>query len=128
MFLFNKGIANKTFQSNQIIIGTSFRTETGAETKATTNKDIADTLGNAFSQSSSNRNYSEEFQHYQKHQEKIKLNFKSLNNEEYNNPFNLDELIDAISKSHDTAKGPDEIHYQMLKHLPPKSPNTFRYF
>ena len=34
----------------------------GAETKAATNKDIADTLGNAFSQSSSNRNYSEEFQ------------------------------------------------------------------
>ena len=90
----------------------------GAETKATTNKDIADTLGNAFSQSSSNRNYSEEFQQYQKHQEKIKLNFKSLNNEEYN-PFDLDELIDAISKSHDTATGPDEIHYQMLKHLPP---------
>ena len=96
----------------------------GAETKATTNKDIADTLGNAFSQSSSNRNYSEEFQNYQKHREKIKLNFKSLNNEEYNNPFNLDELKDAISKSHDTATGPDEIHYQMLKNLPPKSLQT----
>ena len=84
----------------------------GAETKATTNKDIADTLGNAFSQSSSNRNYSEEFQNYQKHQEKIKLNFKSLNNEEYNNPFNLVELKDAIIKSHDTATGPDEIHFR----------------
>ena len=30
----------------------------------------------------------------------------------------LDELADAISKSHDTAVGPDDIHYQMLKHLP----------
>ena len=29
MFLFNKGITYKGFQSNQIIIGTSFRTETG---------------------------------------------------------------------------------------------------
>ena len=96
----------------------------GAETKATTKKDIADTLGDAFSTNSANRNYSKEFQNYQKQKEKIKLNFKSSNNEEYNNPFNLDELKDAISKSHDTATGPDEIHYQMLKHLPLKSLQT----
>ena len=96
----------------------------GAETKATTKKDIADTLGDAFSKNSSNSNYPKEFQNYQKYQEKIKLNFKSSNNEEYNNPFNLDELKDAINKSHDTATGPDEIHYQMLKHLPPKSLKT----
>ena len=88
----------------------------GAETKATTKKDIADTLGDAFSKNSSNSNYPKEFQNYQKHQEKIKLNFKSSNN--------LDELKDAINKSHDTATGPDEIHYQMLKHLPPKSLKT----
>ena len=43
---------------------------------------------------------------------------KSSNYENYNNPFSLDELTDAISKSHDTAVGPDDIHYQMLKHLP----------
>ena len=41
-----------------------------------------------------------------------------MNNEDYNNPFNILELKDAIQKSHDTATGPDEIHYQMLKHLP----------
>ena len=82
-------------------------------------------LGHAFSENSSNRHYPEQFQNYQKHQEKkIKLNFKSSNTEEYNNPFNLDELKDAISQSHDTATGPDEIHYQMLKHLPPKSLQT----
>ena len=33
----------------------------------------------------------------------------------------MDELKDAISKAHDTATGPDKVHYQMLKHLPPKS-------
>ena len=96
----------------------------GAETKATAKKDIADTLGDAFSKNSSNSNYPQDFQNDQKHQEKIKLNFKSSNNEEYNNPFNLDELKDAKNKSHDTATGPDEIHYQMLKHLPPKSLKT----
>jgi len=28
------------------------------------------------------------------------------------------ELSSAISKSHDSAVGPDDIHYQILKHLP----------
>ena len=47
----------------------------------------------------------------------LKLKFKSSNCENYNNPFSLDELTDAIFKS-DTAVGPDDVHYQMLKHLP----------
>ena len=54
-------------------------------------------------------------------QQNINLNFKSSNTEEYNNPFNLLELKEAINKSHDTAIGPDEVHYQMLKRLPPSS-------
>ena len=29
--------------------------------------------------------------------------------------------MDAIKQSHDSATGPDEIHYQMLKHLPASS-------
>ena len=56
--------------------------------------------------------------HIKKHQEKNKINFKSLNDENYNNPFKLSELTDAIKISNDTATGPDEIHYRMLKHLP----------
>ena len=48
----------------------------------------------------------------------LKLKFKSSNSENYNNAFSLDELTDAISKSHDTAVGPDDIHYHMLKHFP----------
>ena len=29
----------------------------------------------------------------------------------------MDEVTNAVSKSHDTAVGPDSIHYQMLKNL-----------
>ena len=47
----------------------------------------------------------------------VKLNFKSHNNEINNKDFNLDELVEAIQLSHASATGPDEIHYQMLKHL-----------
>ena len=42
----------------------------------------------------------------------------------YNNPFSLDEIWDAISKSHDSALCLDDIHYQMLKHFPPNTVNT----
>ena len=112
-------ISGKSKSASHQHLNTNFNG--GAQTKATTKKDIADTLGYAFSTNSENRNYSKEFQNYQKQQEKIKLNFKSSNNEEYNYPFNLDELKDAIIKSHDTATGPHEIHYQMLKHLPLKT-------
>jgi len=38
--------------------------------------------------------------------------------------LSLVELWDAISKSHDSAVGPDDIHYQMLKHLPLNAVNT----
>ena len=91
------------------------------EAKATSKNDIADTLGSTFMKNSSNRNYCEKFQTYMYDQQKFNLNFKSSNTEEYNNPFNLVELKEAINKSHDTATGPDDMHYQMLKHLPPKS-------
>ena len=115
-------ISGKSKSASHQHLNTNFNG--GAEAKATTKKDIADTLGDAFSKNLSNRHYPEQFQNYQKHQEKIKLNFKSSNTEEYNTPFNLDELKEAINKSHDTATGPDEIHYQMLKHLPTKSLQT----
>ena len=92
-----------------------------AETKSTTKFDIAETLGETFLNNSSSRNYSEKFQKVKNEQEKIKLNFKSTNTEEYNNLFNFDELLEAINQSHDSATGPDEIHYQMLKHLPESS-------
>ena len=49
------------------------------------------------------------------------MNFKSQNNEIYNKDFNLDELVEAIQLSLDSATGPDEMHYQMLKHLPDTS-------
>ena len=53
------------------------------------------------------------------------MNFKSQKNEIYNKDLNLDELAEAIQLSHDSATGPDEIHYQMLKHLPDTFLETF---
>ena len=73
---------------------------------------------------SSSRNYLEKFQNIKKQEEKIKLNFTSSNTEEYNSLFNITELKDANAVSKDTATGPDDIHYQMLKHLPETALDT----
>ena len=86
--------------------------------KATNKKDIADLLAKTFSKNSSSTNYSKQFQNIKKNAEKTKLNFKSNNLEDYNQPFSLSELTDCIMKSHNTAVGPDEIHYEFLKQLP----------
>ena len=66
---------------------------------------------------SSSRNYSKKFQNIKKQVEKIKVNFTFSNTEEHNSLFNITELKDAIAESKDKATGPDDIHYQMLKHL-----------
>ena len=96
----------------------------GTDSKATSKTDIADTLGETFCHNSSSFNYSESFRKIKTEQEKIELNFKSQNNEIYNKDFKLDELVEAIQLSHDSATGPDEIHCQMLKHLPDTSLET----
>ncbi|CAC5370120.1 unnamed protein product [Mytilus coruscus] len=86
----------------------------------TSEKDIANKLGETFAKSSSN-NYREDFKKVKKQKEKIKLNFKSKNGENYNKLFSLEELKTSLSMAHDTACGPDNIHYQLLKHLPDSS-------
>ena len=45
------------------------------------------------------------------------LNFSSDNAEVYNRSFPIEELQDALCRNHDTSAGPDEIHYQLIKHL-----------
>ena len=87
-------------------------------THVTSKKDIANTLADNFSEKSSSENYSAKFRKIKDQQEKQKLKFTSDNSESYNSKFSLTELTDALSKAHDSSPGPDDIHYQLLKHLP----------
>ena len=52
------------------------------------------------------------------------MNFQSLNIEKYNLSFKMSELKDSLHKCNDTAAGPDDTHYQILKHLPPDTLET----
>ena len=84
----------------------------------TSKKDIANTLADSFSKNSFSENYTSKFRNIKNQQEKQKLKFTSDNTEDYNSEFLLSELTDALSKAHDTSPGPDDIHYQLLNHLP----------
>lgn len=84
-------------------------------------QDITNTLAKNFAYNSSTSHYTPQFQKFKKTQEQHNLNFKSKNSEDYNMLFSMTELCEAIRHSHDTAPGPDNVHYQFLKHLPKTS-------
>ena len=87
-------------------------------TKAKNEKHIANLIAENFAQVSFTKNYSNQFNSIRIKEEKNKIKFTSDKTESYNQPFTLTELQDSISKSNNSAPGPDEIHYTLLKELP----------
>ena len=83
-------------------------------------KEQANYLAESFSKNSSSQNYSKSFQKIKDRKERTPPppNFFSDNMENYNKPFLLNELKDALNKSNETAAGPDGLYYQFLTHLP----------
>ena len=45
-------------------------------------------------------------------------------NTDYNQPFSLLELKQALQKSNDSAVGPGDIYYRLLTNLPERFANT----
>ena len=84
----------------------------------TDKSDIANTLANQIAHNSSSCNCSPNFLKHKHLSEKRKINFTSCNAEYYNITFSEEELKTSLNRAHDTAEGPDKIHYQLLKHLP----------
>ena len=67
---------------------------------------------------SSHRNFLVKFIRQKPKQKKVKIKFQSKNTETYNQPFSIAELKESFNKAHNTAVGPDKIHYHFLKDLP----------
>mgnify|MGYP001553615755 CR=1 FL=1 len=80
--------------------------------------DIANCLAKTIAHNSSTSHYNQKFQKHKQNVESRALSFHSRNNEVYNEAFSLGEFQHALRGSHDTAVGPDEIHYSFIKHLP----------
>ena len=80
----------------------------------TSHRDIANALADKFSHNSSSAFSTDSFASVRKKAEKQTIKVSSDNAEVYNKPLSMEELWD-------TSAGPDEIHYQLLKHLPDAS-------
>ena len=89
--------------------------------KITDEKDIANHLTETFSQNSSSKNQSKNFQIIKAKAEKVKIKFQNKILESYNQPFSITELKESLNKAYNTAVGSDKIHYQFLKELPETS-------
>ena len=79
---------------------------------------IANSLGAAIVKSSSSENYSKEFQSIKAQNEKQNINFKTNKNLRYNKKFTMRDLKRSLKKSNNSSPGPDQIHYEILRHLP----------
>ena len=86
--------------------------------KITDLKDICNLLAETFSTNSSGKHYSEEFLKHKNKTEKIPLDFSTKLEEHYNKRFSMTELMNAIQKSNNSAAGPDDIHYEIIRQLP----------
>ena len=80
--------------------------------------EITNTLGAAIEKSLSSNNYSKEFQSIKAQKEKQKINFKTNRNLRYNKKFTMRDLKRSLKKSNNSFPGPDQIHYEILRHLP----------
>ena len=96
------------------------------ETLITDRVEIANTPGAAIEKSSSSENYSKEFQSI-KAQKEHKINFKTNRNLRYNKKFTLRDLKRSLRKSNNSSPGPDQIHYEILRHLPIETPYIIGY-
>ena len=81
-------------------------------------KQVANLLASTINFNSSSNHCPEQFRKIKCQKESIPCSFYSNNTEVYNQPFTIEELKDAILKSNNSASGPDDIHYQLITHLP----------
>ena len=75
-------------------------------------------VGNAFANHFANvsrKNEEAPYFNYRIQEEQIPLNFKTNKTESYNVPFSIKEFLAALKTCNDTAPGPDEIPYAMIR-------------
>jgi ribonuclease HI len=80
--------------------------------------DIANQLAHTFSKISGSENYTQDFQAIRQTEEQQHQDFQSRNLESYNRLFSIQDFQTVLSNVKDSASGPDDINYQMIKNLP----------
>lgn len=80
---------------------------------------VADLLAEKFADTSSGRLYPPRFLAIKEAQERQRIDFTEIQQQPYNEEISMTEIWQALSKSKNSAPGPDGIHYQMLKRMHP---------
>jgi ribonuclease HI/exonuclease III len=84
----------------------------------TETEEVANIMGNAFSNVSKSENYPNNFKDYKTDSENRQIEFGDLEGI-YNLDFEPYDLNEALKSAGNSAPGEDEISYEMLRHLPP---------
>ena len=84
--------------------------------------EVVNCLAERIAHTSSNNRYPAGFMDTARRHFPINIDaFQSNNEEDYNTPFLLPELEDAIRSAGNTSVGPDKLHYSFFRHLPAHS-------
>ena len=83
----------------------------------TSPEEIAEELATHFADISSSAHYNVDFLRYKNQTEQNPIDFSSRRHEDYNDPFTLPELQEALNRCKPTAPGPDLVHNKMLQNL-----------
>jgi potassium voltage-gated channel Eag-related subfamily H protein 8 len=81
--------------------------------------EVADTSSSIFESASSSTSHTPAVLQRKAREESRPLSFGTGATEPYNSTFSVAELKIALFRTRDTFPGPDAIHDQMLRHLPP---------
>ena len=77
----------------------------------------ANILGKYFEEVAEGQKYTFRFREMKRAEEQAQIDFSGGEQELYNNPFNMAELDHALENSRESAPGPDNITYSMIKNL-----------
>ena len=80
--------------------------------------DVANEIGRALCNRFSSTNGDAEFLRHKHRCEANQIDFSTLDQLSYNQPFTLTELKSAVDKLRNVAEGPDGVHNCMIKELP----------
>ena len=89
--------------------------------EVTSHRDIANALADTFLHNSSSAFNTDAYVSIRKNAGKQTIKVSSDNTVVYNISLSMEELQDALRRAHDASAGSDEIHYQLLTHLPDAS-------
>ena len=84
----------------------------------TDKEEVSNLFGKTYQNIHSSQNYSDDFKPTKNAAEETPIDFSTSQTFYYNRKFKLKDLKRSIKRAKNTAAGPDQVHYELLKRLP----------